>query len=304
MRLEDEPDKPGGKRTEEDPDKPTGKRAEDEPEQKCSACGAARVGVGGFCAGCGKAFAEDEPEGEDEPPPSSKPKPEERASARTAIVRADKGLSLAPLLGIDENASAPAQRQQALDMRAIVTHAAKITGNRDADGILAGLDVLSRDAANARRYRGERDTAKRERDEAVKMSLADRILACGHESYTRADLFADVIDEKTTKRVGVKFADEFAEMSVDRMRNIAERLEAKAPKRDPWQPPLIDDASAKADAANPRKLPEAGAAITEAQITQALSLQAVKQLIATSGSEPRKVARMYLERIAQNGRAA
>lgn len=286
-----------------DKDKPDAGRAEGDEkpeEQKCSACGAARVGVGGFCAGCGKAFAEDEPEAEDdEPPPSSKPKPEERASARTAIVRADKGLSLAPLLGIDERASAPAQRQAALDMRAIVERAVSLTGERDPQRVLAGLDVMGKDAANAKRYRSERNTAIGERDAAIKMGLADRLIACNSDSYTRADVFRDVIEGD--KRVGVALTEEFAEMSVTRMRAIVERTEAKSTKRDPFQVTTIEDATAKAGAASPTKAPQVGAVITDAQIAQALKLPAVDALVkANPGRDPKLIAKTYLETVAAN----
>lgn len=276
-------------------DKPKERAEEGKPEeQKCSSCNAARTGVGGYCAGCGKPFAKDD----DEAPPSSKPpakdKPEERASAR-APTRSGTTLSLAPLLGIDETMSVPAQRQMAIDMRAIVSGATKLTGEMSADRVLAGFDVIGREAANARRYRSERNSAISERDEAVKHGLADRLLACNSDSYTRADVFVDEVDDKGA-RTGVKLATEFAEMSVARMRAIVERTEAKATKRDPFQPPTIDGAKANADAATGAK----PGAITEEAITRATSLDAVKQIVNATGRDPRAVAKMYLETAAQN----
>lgn len=300
----------------EKPDKPESEDGPGEGKAQCAKCKDENPADANYCAKCG-ARMEDEPESEepddepkkpeerteddDEPPPSSKPMPP-REQARATIVRRDMGLSLAPLLGISEKASAPAQRQAALDMRAIVTHAAKITGTRDTQEILAGLDVLAKDAANASRYRRERNLAISDRDTSEKMHLADRLLAAGSDAYTRSDVFVDEVSAKG-ERTGVKLTEEFAEMSVPRMRKIVERIEAKAPPRDPFQPAPIEDASAKSSAANPKSLPISGEP-TDAQIAKAMELPAVKQIVAASGRDPKSVAATYLKTAARMANGA
>jgi ClpP class serine protease len=292
---EPEKDKPEENRGEDD--KKPEERAGDDP-MKCGRCGEESPEDARFCAKCGMKMADDDkPEGDDDehdkPPPSSK-KPEAIRSVASRVaptVAASAGL--AEIIGADPRSSLPAQKAHALDVRAVLDKCARMTGQSSPAAILGALDAVERDASNAPRYKRERDAERAKATTTQRRDLAMRLIACNVEGWERGNVFADVKGEKFTDRIN--------DMKVETLRGMVEGFEkAKATRtdRDPFQP-----ARDKAEAAEAQNRPAAALLSgepTDAQITAAMALPAVKQIAAQTGRDLKAVAVTYIKTAAAN----
>jgi ClpP class serine protease len=242
---------------------PTEEQTEDpgrEIPTECASCGVENTPDAKFCKGCGASMApraedpappadgeDDDPPPEadgdpmpdtedDEPPPSSKPRlPGHDARAH--------GSSLPELLGLSATASLPAQKKRAMDLHAVFAHASTLTGQSNADQIVGGLTGISHDAANAVRYRKERNDLRASADRRERWDLAKRLVATGKD---RGEVFADKL--KDGRRVAV-LTPAFAEMKIGTLRGLVEQREGSEHRRpaNPFEP---DRATSEAEAAN------------------------------------------------------
>lgn len=293
-RGEDAPekDKPGEGRAEDE--KPEERTEEDKPS--CKRCGEDSPEDARFCAKCGAKMADDDkPEGEDDehdkPPPSSK-KPEARASRVSQSVAASAGI--AEIIGADPRASVPAQKAHALDVRAVLDKCAKMTGQRNPAAILGALDAVERDAANAPRYKRERDAERAKASASQRRDLAMRLIACNVQGWERGNVFADA--------KGEKFTDRILDMKIDTLRGMVEGFEKTKSERGDSNP--FEASREKAEAAEAANKPAAALLSgepTDAQIAAAMALPQVKQMAAQTGRDLKVVAKTYLKTAAANG---
>lgn len=202
---------------------------------KCAAdgCGVENDPDAKFCKGCGASMATGSPpvEGEDDAPaPSSKPLP-------PGSSRVTSSASFAAILGLPEGASVPAQKAALLGWRRVVAKVQTMTGRADSDEQVGALRAIEKDAANAGRYRAERNKLRAEGEAAERLSLAKRLVDAGEP---RGRVLVDVI--KDGKRAGVKLSPMYAEMRIGILRGEVETREAQKQPRDPFRP---DEAAAR-----------------------------------------------------------
>lgn len=204
----------------------------------CASCGVENPVAAKFCMGCGGSMATQPIEASDdeEPPPSSKPMP--AASAARMAPTA----SLADVLGLSADASLPAQKAAALDLRQVFDLASKLTGHSTAPGIVSGLSAIAHDASQASRLRAERNTERAKAETAERNDLCKRLVASGGEE--RGRVFVDSVSPEG-KRTGVSIAPMFAEMRMPTLRQLVSDHEKRAKPRDPFEP---DRAAAEASA--------------------------------------------------------
>lgn len=306
----------GGGTTMGDPEKddekdkaPGGKRAEDEPKKDdehdaCAKCGDDMPGESRYCAKCGTKRAEDEepkPDAEDEePPPSSQQRPpaheeQGRAAART-------GASVATLIGLRADASHPAIMSRLTAVMRVFDATAKLTGEKGPDAILGGLSVVGRDAANASRYRSERNAEREKGANAMRLDLAKRLIACNVAGWERGRVLVDSVGPKGERVTALSPV--IAEMKPDTLRAMVEGFERTATPRSPFEP---DPAKAAAEAAAAKPGAAPSGEPTEAQIAAALKLAPVVSLVkANPGLDPKTIAAQYIKTAAANaaGRTA
>ncbi len=206
-------------------------------------CGAAGCGVENdkdakFCKGCGASMstgAADGPpvESEEEAPASDPAPPKPGASARALTTSA----SFEEILGLPAGASVPAQKAAALAWRRVIVKVEAMTGRTDPDEQVGALMAVEKDAANAGRYRAERNKLRAEGEAAERLSLAKRLVDAGEP---RGRVLVDVI--KDGKRAGVKLSPMYAEMRIGILRGEVETREAQKRPRDPFKP---DEAAAR-----------------------------------------------------------
>lgn len=219
------------------------------PLPKCE-CGASYGPAAKFCAECGNKLSAESDEEEEEPSPDAPAAPPEPAAHVALPPRKPADASFAGILGLPESASLPAQRTAAIDMRQVFDHAAALTGQRSAAGILGGLTALADDASASGRLRAERDELRARGEREERHRLAHRLVALGVAGHERGKVFLDSVDESGARvldRAGnpvQKLAPVYAEMKLATMRGLVEGYERNAPKRDPFEPAA--DLAAKA----------------------------------------------------------
>jgi len=217
---------------------PSSRQTEDPGRDIPTKCGRDGCGVENdkdakFCKGCGASMATGSPpvEGEDDAPaPSSKPLP-------PGSSRVTSSASFAAILGLPEGASVPAQKAAILGWRRVVAKVQTMTGRADSDEQVGALRAIEKDAANAGRYRAERNKLRAEGEAAERLSLAKRLVDAGEP---RGRVLVDVI--KDGKRAGVKLSPMYAEMRIGILRGEVETREAQKKPRDPFKP---DEAAAR-----------------------------------------------------------
>jgi ClpP class serine protease len=196
----------------------------------CAACGVQNEDDAKYCKGCGASMAtkrmddEDEDEDEeDEDDRKAQPPPPKRMSGNSG---------LAEILGLREDASLPAQKAAAIDLRQVFDHASALTGQRDPGAVLGALSAMSEDAAASGRLRRERDAIQRRQDRTERDQLAHRLVAAG---VARGDVFRDRVSD-SGKRLGVELAPQYAEMRLSTLRGVVEQKERNRPRRNPFEP--------------------------------------------------------------------
>lgn len=235
-----------GARAEEDEDEARAKDDDAPPSSKpgtsesepgrsiptaCAKCNVENPVSAKFCMGCGASLAT---ESSDDAPPSSKP------GASAARVPARSGGSLAEILGLPADASLPAQKSRALELREVFDAAAKHTDEKDSAGIVGGLSALSRDAAASGRYRRERNELRAQQDVATRADFCKRLVACG--GAKRGDVYLDEVAEGGQRRLDesgqpiVHLAPQYAEMKLATLRGLVVNHEKNAPPRNPFEP--------------------------------------------------------------------
>ena len=292
-----------------------GARAEDgppedagaEPSGKCSSCGCANEMNAKFCDQCGASMAaaplaeEPPPSSEepgDEPPPSSKPPPPHSASSPPMA----PGASFAEILGLPADASVPAQKAAAIELRQVRDHAAKLTGQKSASAIIGGLTAIAADAAASGRLRAERDELARHRAKVERWDLAKRLAALGVAGHDRGAIFIDAVNPDGSRKLDaagkpiMKLTPMYAEMKLGTLRGLVEGHEKNAPRRDPF---VADENAAREQAANAKRT---GGLTTEARFEAAKKDPAVIKLAAQTGRPIEKVAAAWIETLdMQNG---
>jgi len=211
---------------------PSSRQTEDPGRDIPTKCGRDGCGVENdkdakFCKGCGASMATGTPpvEGEDDAPaPSSRPLP-------PGSSRVTSSASFAAILGLPEGASVPAQKAALLGWRRVVAKVQTMTGRADSDEQVGALRAIEKDAANAGRYRAERNKLRAEGEAAERLSLAKRLVDAGEP---RGRVLVDVI--KDGKRAGVKLSPMYAEMRIGILRGEVETREAQKKPRDPFKP--------------------------------------------------------------------
>lgn len=254
-RVEDEP----GKEAAGD-DAPPSSQPEGAPSSRDMAgreiptkCGAPGCGVENdkdakFCKGCGASMSTGAADGppvesvEDEPAKSDPMPPKPGASSRGLTTSA----SFEEILGLPRGASVPAQKAAALGWRRVMAKVEAMTGRGDPDEMIGALLLVEKDAANAPRYRAERNALRSDIETNERMSLAHRLVAAGEP---RGSVFRDVVSADG-KRKGIKLADEVSELRLKTLRAKVEGLEARKQPVNPFQP---DQAAAAARAGDVAK---------------------------------------------------
>jgi ClpP class serine protease len=103
----------------------------------CAACGVQNEDDAKYCKGCGASMAtkrmDDEDDEEDEDDRKAQPPPPKRMSANSG---------LSEILGLREDASLPAQKAAAIDLRQVFDHASALTGQRDPGAVLGALSAM------------------------------------------------------------------------------------------------------------------------------------------------------------------
>lgn len=246
-------------RAEDDDKGPPSSQSEGAPSSRDAAgreiptkCGAPGCGVENdkdakFCKGCGASMSTGAADGppvesvEDEPAKSDPMPPKPGASSRGLTTSA----SFEEILGLPRGASVPAQKAAALGWRRVMAKVEAMTGRGDPDEMIGALLLVEKDAANAPRYRAERNALRSDIETNERMSLAHRLVAAGEP---RGSVFRDVV--KDGKRIGVKLADEVSELRLKTLRAKVEGLEARKQPANPFHP---DQAAAAARAGDVAK---------------------------------------------------
>lgn len=204
-------------------------------------------------------------EGEDEE--GEEPiEPDAKAKAPAAATARKPAGSLVALAGLPVGASDLAIRNSLRDRVGVYQHAAKLTGATNPGEITGHLDAIAHDAAACASMRVERDEAKRKANAAERLELLRKLAAAN--VHTRGELFADVIDEKTGKRAGVRPATLWGPgpsgRSLQNLRGYTAQALAKvapdASRRTPFEP----DATSAEQAAGKRASGEPSASAIEA----------------------------------------
>lgn len=282
LRAEgDEPDKDDEKDPEET-------RGSDIPTA-CAACGVENNKVAKFCMGCGESMATKAPE---DPAPDAKAAP---AARITAPAKLSATASLASILGA--SADTPlALKTAAIALRQIKDTAVGITGQTEPGAIVGSLLTMPERLAAADLAAANDRKAAVEARETSRRSLAARLNKLNLAGWRSGDIYAGpVVDGRRALSLPL------ATMDLDVLRGMVEGHEKSAPPRDPFD---ADRANAEADAqaravaegvGNGSVHLDANGEPSEAQILAAMKLDAVKQIAATHGRDPRKVAVQYLK---------
>lgn len=236
-RAEDDDKKPEG---EDDAPPPSGEEPGRDIPTACASCRVENDPDAKYCKGCGASMAttaEDPPDAE-EPPPSSKPIPP--PAARALPARVSPTASLAEVLGLDPDASLPAQKSAAMDLRQVYDYAASITGQRSAAGVLGGLKAVAHDAAQSGRLRAERNAVRAREEARDRWNLCRRLVACG--GAERGRVFVDAVTPDGARvldksgRPKVTLARVYREMRIETLRGEVENRERNAAPRSPFEP--------------------------------------------------------------------
>jgi hypothetical protein len=204
--------------------------------------------------------------------------------------------SLADVLGLAADASLPAQKAAALDLRQVFDHAAKLTGQRGAAAIVGGLTAIAHDASQSGRLRAERNAIRGKQDTAERLDLCKRLVACGAEQ--RGRVFVDVVNDKGERTEAPALAPQFAEMRLPTLRGLVEGHEKNAAPRNPYEPDR-SAAQAARHATRPDGLDD------KARLEAAKNDPVVRKLFAAPGNTHSldAIASMHLQTLATVGGA-
>lgn len=210
---------------------------------KCGACEVENQPEAKFCMGCGASMATAPVETE-EPPP---------ASPAAAVVvppsRMSASASMAEVLGLAGDASLPAQKTAAIDMRQIRDFTARLTGQTTAEGIIGGLTAMSAHAAESGQLREKLTVIKTEQARAERWTLAKKLVALNAPGWERGRIYEDVLDDKGARKLDtagrplIKLSPVVAEMKLGTLRGMVEGFERAKKPANPFEP---DQAAAAA----------------------------------------------------------
>lgn len=257
------------------PEKP-GDKAEDVPPpaaadeaDACEKCGAGNEADAKYCDQCGEPMAE-----EDDADASGEAA---RASAPPAPPsmpdKAESASTVAAMLGLRADASAPAVKTALLPVLDLARAAMKITDAKSPNEAIGKLRALAEDAAEAGPLRVERDAAVKREAYAERMDLLRKLAAANVPGYARGDLF---LDREVNGKLIPQPAPAFAEMKLATLRGLVEgKLATARPRANPFEP---DRAAAKAASVNAE-----GNAVAESRGID------VAALAARTGLDPQKL---------------
>lgn len=217
---------------------------------------------------------EKEPEAEgDEPEKDAED--EEKKPEATARAKAPRAMpqtaSLAEILGARGD-SMPALKTAAIALRQVRDHAAKLTGQKSASGIVGGLSAIAEDAGEVGKLRGDMKAQQKKWADRERMDLLGKLAAANLPGYTRGDLFVDttedVFNEKGqrtgAKRVAVRPAKQYAEMKLSTLRGIVDNKVKNGGSSTKRKTPFEPDRAAAEQAAKGAKDGKPSAAAIEA----------------------------------------
>jgi len=210
---------------------------------KCAGCAVENPPAAKYCMGCGASMATAPIESE-EPAPPAPP-----AAAVVAVPsRLASSAPFAEIFRLPADASMPAQKSAALDMRQVFDLAAQITGQGTAEGILGGLVAMSADAGDAASLRSKLTAINADRARTERWALAKRLVACGAPGWDRGRVYEDVVTESGERKLDergnpmIKLAPIVAEMKLGTFRGMVEGFERNKTPANPFEP---DEARAR-----------------------------------------------------------
>lgn len=194
----------------------------DEPEEEamtCGTCGDKPVGKGRFCAGCGaKMPGDDEPPQSDRPGAAMPPKDESKATAAHYA-----------------SLSIPALRAAAIGMHRTLDAVARHVGAKAHGEILGCVEAVAKDAANAARYRNERNAATAKADAKERIEILMALSAADPKNHPRGNLLVDVVEGG--KIVGVRPAKLWSDgpegRTLANLRGYSRTVLSSAPAQEP-----------------------------------------------------------------------
>lgn len=207
---------------------------------KCAACEVENPAAAKFCMGCGASMATAPAEAAAAPAPS--PASPAAAAITAPPSRMPASSSLAEVLGLAADASLPAQKTAAIDMRQVFDFASRITGQRSAEGILGGLSAMSATVAESGRMREQLDDIQRKQVRVERWALAKRLVASGAPGWERGKVYEDAVTESGERRLDkdgkplIKLSPVIAEMKLGTLRGMVESFERSKAPANPFEP--------------------------------------------------------------------
>jgi ClpP class serine protease len=217
---------------------------DDEPEEEamtCGTCGDKPVGKGRFCAGCGAKMPGDDGAPDSDRPGAAPPMKDEGKATAAHYA----GLSL------------PALRAAAITMHRTLDAVSRHVGAKAHGEILGCVEAVAKDAANAARYRTERNAASARADERERIDILMSLAAADPKGHPRGNLLVDVVQDG--KIVGVKPAKLWGDgpegRTLQNLRGYSRTVLSAAPaqEQNPYDrpPPDADPKAATAQAGEP-----------------------------------------------------
>ncbi len=230
-------------------DEPDGDEADGgmKPSPDCANCGMRNADTAKFCNQCGESMAAPPMKGDDPPadPPADAPakpgappppKPPAPDSARSAS-------TVATMLGLPANASAPAVKTALVPFLALADKAMKLTDTRSPRQAMGALQTLADDAGETGDLRVKLGAAEKREAWDKRMALCRKLAAADLPGYPRGDILADRVSADGKSRTVVP-SKVYAEMNLDTLDGlVSSKLASRAPgapdvaKRNPFQPP-------------------------------------------------------------------
>ncbi|MGE5714870.1 MAG: S49 family peptidase [Betaproteobacteria bacterium] len=227
--LRDEDEEPPPPSSQPIPSSKPGK----EPDHVCASCKMQNEEDAKYCDQCGASMAAKRMDDEEDRADEEDDEEDERRAQPPPPKRMSAGADLSSILGLREGASIPAQKSAAIDLRWVFDHAASLTGQNSAGGVVGGLSAMADDAAASGRLRKERDKARREADEQERRQLAHRLVKAG---VRRTEVFCDQINDAGERTGPPKLTRQYREMRLDTLRGVVAQKEKNAPRRNPFEP--------------------------------------------------------------------
>ena len=215
----------GARPEEEDEAPPSSKRPGLEPDGKCGACGMQNEDDAKFCDQCGKSMAAR--------PSPREPGKEASAQPPKRVAAIGPDAAYAELAGVPSGSSVPVIKGAMAGLTHLSRHVLAAFDLSDPERALAAFDDCFQLAARV----PQMEAKLKEQEERAKLELGRKIVALKIDGYPRGDVLQDIVNDDG-KRVGVRLAREYRDMSLARMDEKYRRLAARNPQRKatPFEP--------------------------------------------------------------------